>query len=54
MRVACSLCLGQEDPVLLEARAFGDERITFGVCASHRREALIGRYVRMLERRGHP
>jgi len=53
MRVACSWCLGQEDPALLKARAvFGDERVTYGICASHRREVLIGRYVRMLERRG--
>jgi len=53
MRVACSWCLGQEDPALLKARApLGDERVTYGICGSHRREVLIGRYVRMLERRG--
>ena len=53
MRVACSWCMGQEDPARLEARApLGDERVTYGICAPHRREELIGRYVRMLERRG--
>jgi len=53
MRVACSWCMGQEDPAPLEARApLGDERVTYGICASHRREGLIGRYVRMLARRG--
>jgi hypothetical protein len=53
MRVACSWYLGQEDPALLKARApLGDERVTYGICAPHRREVLIGRYVRMLERRG--
>ena len=53
MRVACPKCLGQEDPALLEARGpLGDERVTYGISASHRPEVLIGRYVRMLERRG--
>lgn len=53
MRVACSWCLGQPNPAPVAARAsFDDERITLGLCASHLREALIGRYVRMLERRG--
>jgi hypothetical protein len=53
MRVACSWCLGQEEPALLGARTpLGDERVTYGICASHRREVPIGRYVRMLERRG--
>ena len=54
MRVACSWCLGQEDPALLEPRGpLGDERVTYGICASHRREVVSGRHVRMLERRGH-
>ena len=53
MRVVCSWCLGRGDQVLVEARApLGHERATYGICGSHRLEALIGRHVRMLERRG--
>ena len=53
MRVAYSWCFGHEDPALVETRGpLGDERVTYGICGSHRREVLIGRYVGMLERRG--
>ena len=55
MRVGYAWRLRQEDPAPVEARApFGDERATHGICASHRLGALIGRYVRALERRGRP
>jgi hypothetical protein len=53
MRVACSWCLGQQHPAPAAARApFGEEPVTRGPCASHLREALIGRYARMRERWG--
>ena len=45
----------QEDPTLAGARApFGDDRATLGICPSYRLDVLIGRYVRMLGRRGRP
>ena len=53
MRIACSWCLGQGDPALVQVGApLGDERATYGICASHRLEVLTGRSLRMLERRG--
>ena len=55
MRVACSWRLGQRDPAQLGPPApLGDERATHGIFASDRPEAPIGRYVRMLGRRGRP
>jgi hypothetical protein len=49
MRVLCSWCLGEGGPALVEERPpLGDDRITYGICASHRLELLIGRYLRTL------
>ena len=55
MRVASTRFSRREDPTLAGPRApFGGDRATYGICPSHRLEVLIGRYVRMLGRRGRP
>ena len=44
-----------EGPTVTEAQVpFGDDRATSGICPSHRLDVLMGRYVRMLGRRGRP
>jgi hypothetical protein len=49
MPVLCAWCLEEGGPALVEERApLHDERATYGICASHRLELLIGRYLRTL------
>ena len=44
MHLLCAWCLGRGGVALVWERApLNDERPTYGVCASHRLELLIGR-----------
>ena len=55
MRVMCAWCLREGAPGLVEERApLGDEQPTYGICASHRLELLVGRYLRTLALRSGP